>query len=166
MLLALAGCSSIPNPLRGPTALQRASVQSGCPPHEIKRMIQLRTNLKSIQPGVTPAGATRSLGKPLRTVVLARQGQRDLLVAFYPMGMASCPWLADSAPFMPVVMEQGRKGVVLGYGNETLQTLHAQGWELGYRHTRRGGLFGKDSQTFTATPWPWQSYGYSYLPKR
>ncbi|MCA3244089.1 MAG: hypothetical protein INF43_02145 [Alphaproteobacteria bacterium] len=163
----LAGCSSLLGPFAGSYRFKQQSAAQGCPPSAVERITQTRARLNLLQPGVTPAKELKFLGKPIRTMVLARAGQEDLLVNFYPLGVESCGWVADSPNYLPVVTQHRRGGVLLGYGMETLMTLHAQGWELGTRRTTARGLWRQGSAgEFTPTPWPWQSYGYRYLPRR
>lgn len=168
----VSGCSSMLGPFAGSYKFKRDSAAQGCPPASVAQITQTRARLNLLQPGITPVRELKFLGKPLRTMVLARAGQEDLLVNFYPLGLESCAWVADSANHLPVIIQNHPKGVVLGYGMDTLMTLHAQGWELGTRGRMVGSRligswWGQRWQgEFVPTPWPWQSYGYSYLPRR
>ncbi len=146
---------------------KRESTAMGCPPSEITRIANTRARIGLIQPGLTEAHELKFLGQPQRTLTLARAGQADLAVAFYPLSLETCGWVANGPNYLPVISQMGRNGVVLGVGQTTLMELHAQGWELGTRRGFRSGLlsFGQHSM-FEPTPWPWQSYDYSYLPRR
>jgi hypothetical protein len=166
MLLAsvflLAGCSA----LTGPYKFKRESAGMGCPPAEIQRITNTRARLALIQPGQTRQRELKFLGQPMRSLTLARAGQHDLQVAFYPLSLPTCRWVNDGPNYFPVISQQGREGLVLGTGQATLMELHAQGWELGTRRGAMRGILWQRGGTFEPTPWPWQSYNYSYLPRR
>jgi hypothetical protein len=159
----LAGCSA----LTGPYKFKRESAGMGCPPSEIERIANTRARLGLIQPGATQAKELKFLGTPIRTLTLARAEQADLAVAFYPLSLETCRWVNNGPNYFPIIMQQGREGLVLGTGQATLMELHAQGWEIGTRRSFRAGWWGYSPQSiFEPTPWPWQSYNYSYLPRR
>jgi hypothetical protein len=158
----LTGCSA----LTGPYKFKRESAGMGCPPSEVQRIANTRARLGLIQPGATQAKELKFLGAPIRTLTLARAGQADLAVAFYPLSLETCRWVNNGPNYFPIIMQPGREGLVLGTGQATLMELHAQGWELGTRRLAMGGIFNQNVGTFEPTPWPWQSYDYTYLPRR
>ncbi|MBI1309171.1 MAG: hypothetical protein GC129_04895 [Proteobacteria bacterium] len=138
LVLALAGCgSSEPKPV---------DTAKLCPFDSVQQAMANQKALGQLQPGVTHISDIKDLRHPVRYATLAHPQAADLTVAFYITGLPPCPFMASQALFTPVVL--GKDGVVLGYGTDTMDELHSQGW--------------RESEA----TWPWGSYNYAYLPMK
>lgn len=117
---------------------------ASCPVKSVRAAAQNEDAISRIQVGVTSWKDIKQLKRPVRRVPLVHPGAENLIVAFYQTGVPGCA-LLQPAPAMvtPVVIDS--RGIILGYGQRTMDELNAQGWLLG-------------------TPWQWQAYNYSYLP--
>ncbi len=136
MVVGLAGCGSKPDP---------ALVDKACPPRPVQMALANQQFITDrIVVGETPEKALRQMKKPYRKATLERYGE-TMRVTFYMTGVGGCSWLAGWDPLTPVIV---RDGVVVGYGDGTLTELLHQGWQI------------------TEATWPWQSYGYGYLPRK
>lgn len=140
--LLAAGCSSAK-----PINISSADYGAVCSADGIRTAQDNLDALGHIQVGVTSWKDIRELRRPVRRVPLIHPAAEPLTVAFYMTGMPGCPLLQPaSALFTPVVLRGD--GVVLGYGQRTMDELHAQGWLLG------------------GTAWQWQAYNNAYLPMK
>ena len=149
----LAGCSSS----YADRKKANAHLENICPEAPVQRALAARAQIDRLKPGISTVKELKPLGKPTKELHLWRPDEPLMHVVFYPLGYSSCPWVSNSPNFIPVII-QNRK--ILGYGIETLRTLQDQGWALGWY---RAGVFRAEFETI---PWAWQSYNYSYLPRR
>lgn len=136
----LAGCGGKPA-----MNLESADYAGMCPVKSVRTALENQDALANVQVGVTSWKDIKALRRPVRRVPLLHPGALDLTVAFYQTGVPGCPLLQPAqAVYVPVVIDQ--RGIILGYGLQTMEDLHAQGWLLG------------------GTAWQWQAYNYAYLP--
>lgn len=149
----LAACSSTSSDLKN-----MHSSSAACETKSVRQAVNTRFMVERLQVGTPVGKQLKTLGKPVRSMALSHANEPMMEVKFYPMGGQNCPWMLSSDNFMPVITQGGK---LMGYGTDTLHTLQNQGWQL---LTPKSGWWGRKS--YTPTAWAWQSYDYSYLPRR
>ncbi len=138
----------------------KAEAKAGCPQKQTREVMAARRMVESLRVGEDSARALRNGPAPVKTMALLNPHEAPLTVYFYKTALPSCSVLQAESTHVPVIAEPGRKGKIKGFGRETLDTLIAQGWDLAYN---KGRWFGQ--QRYSETPWPWQSWDYTYIPR-
>lgn len=137
----------------------KAEVKAGCPQKQTREVMAARRLVESLHVGEDTARALNRGPAPVKTMALVNPHEPPLTVYFYKTALPTCSVLVAESTHVPVIAETGRKGKIKGFGRDTLDTLIAQGWTLAYKQR----WFSK--QLYSETPWPWQSWDYTYIPR-
>lgn len=115
-----------------------------CPARTVQILQKNQLVLDGVEAGKSPASAIKNLRGVVRKATLEKGGD-SMGVVFFQTGLPKCPWLQGQEAVTPVVV---RDGVVMAKGSQMLTDLTHGGWVI------------------TEAAWPWQRYGFGYLPSK